>query len=283
MIQAFIEADSLAPSGVRLTTFVLKYPRFIHAELMTHRVFSRNASSSRAIPVAKIIENIAEDPAMPIHWGKNQAGMQAYEEHENPELGEKLWLKGLNEMIGIAEKMSKAGFHKQIVNRVLEPWSWIHVVVTATDFANFFALRNHHMAQPEIKKLAEEMWEAYQKSTPEERLPGVWHLPFVDDALYKKAIIKTGDYNATIALLLKCSTARCARVSYMNHDGTNPTIEDDLKLYDRLMGAHPLHASPAEHQAMAVGDPNVRSGNLKGWIQYRKCCQGENITEYSGG
>ena len=88
-IQAYVDAgqmevkviaDSISESGKRITTFQLKYPRFIHSEVMTHRVFSRNASSSRAIPVKKMIEQVRNNPAMPIHWGANQSGMQAKNE-----------------------------------------------------------------------------------------------------------------------------------------------------------------------------------------------------------
>lgn len=274
MIQASIVKDSISESGKRITTFQLRYHRFIHSEVLTHRVFSRNASSSRAIPIKKQIQWIKQDMATPIHWGKNQAGMQASEEIS----GFKLWLaKKCWRLAGLfacffAHILFKLGCHKQLANRILEPFSYIHVVVTSTEWNNFFALRYHSMAQPEIYELARAMYEAYSASTPKELKVGEWHLPYVDHIEIEK-YRKRGSFDKAI----KCSVARCARVSYVNHDGTKPSLEKDLALYDRLLGSQPVHASPAEHQATPFKSKTKSSGNFIGWKQYRKTIKGENI------
>ena len=156
MIKAQIIADSIAPSKVRLTTFVLTYPRFIHSEFMTHRVFSRNASSSRAIPVSKQIAMVLKNPAMPIAFGANKKGMQAGETFGffKQFLCRIVWRLACYAAVFFATLMEKLNVHKQYANRILEPFAHITVVCTATDFANFFALRCHKDAQPEIKELA---------------------------------------------------------------------------------------------------------------------------------
>lgn len=279
MIKAEIVADSLAPSGIRLTTFVLTYPRFIHAEFMTHRVFSRNASSSRAIPVKKQIQMVIDNPAIPLAFTKNKKGMQGGEalSGEEHERATSVWLGARDRAVEYAKLLSDLEVHKQYANRILEPWAHITVVCTATEFTNFFALRVHPAAQPEICALATLMWEAYSKSSPNPLEDGDWHLPFVSD-LTKFFYKEPDSYNT----LLKMSVARCARVSYLNHEGKDPTLEEDLALYDRLLGSVPIHASPAEHQARASTNPFLVSGNFKGWEQYRKTLKDENITKFEG-
>lgn len=296
-ITAKIIADSINGKSPRITTFELRYPRFIHAEFMTHRMFSRNASSSRAIPVERQIQSIIEDTAMPVHWGMNQSGMQADRESDalidlsripvsdsyGHVTAEQAWMAARDRAIEIAEGFVAAGYHKQVVNRILEPFSHIKVVVTATNYENFFHLRSHKDAQPEIKVLSDLMHEAYTASEPRYLYDNDWHLPYViDDEL--------GSFD--IGDLIKFSVARCARVSYDNHDGTTANHANDIKLYDRLVGSVPLHASPAEHQAKAdsiisAGGGGVDvarwenehlSGNFDGgWIQYRKTLDHEVV------
>lgn len=304
-ITATVIADSIS-NGIRLTTLQLRYPRFIHAEVMTHRVFSRNASSSRAIPVKRIIKDIQDDPAIPMHWGKNIPGMQAHEQidepihHADPEYRpmtkEQAWLAARDEIIQFAQAFDNAGYHKQIVNRLLEPWSHINVLVTATDFANFFHLRDHEDAQPEIRELAQAMKIAMSKTSPLELVCGDWHLPYVSPIdfanihMYLKHGRSTRDEPSTKELMdvaLKISVARCARVSYLTHGGRPTDIVEDIKLFDRLLGSQPLHASPAEHQASPdaksycvdyggdMWDNPEMHGNFRGWIQYRKTLPGE--------
>jgi thymidylate synthase ThyX len=259
---AKIILDSVNPeNGSRLTTMQLVYPRFVHAEFMTHRMFSRNASSSRAIPVAKMIEQVFKDPAMPCHWGKNQPGMQAREEITDKTEAEQLWREAASDAAHTAEFMSQIGLHKQVVNRILEPFQWIHVVVTATEWDNFFKLRLHEDADPNIYELARVMKVAMDESTPVERHA---HLPYVD-----------GDYEidpaARQVLNLKglgmVSAGRCARVSYLNHDGTNPDYKKDLELAEKLAASG--HASPFEHVAFSFAE-NSLCANLTGWASLRQ-------------
>lgn len=276
MITAKVIEDSVSEAGVRLTTLQLCYPRFIHAEFMTHRVFSRNASSSRAIPVAKMLEMVRNEPAMPVHWGKNQPGMQAHEELGEYEknVAQELWMRAARLAAQTAEEMSNLGLHKQVANRILEPFQHIHVVVTATEWDNFYALRAHPDAQPEFHELALAIKAATEASVPKLVELGNWHLPYVT-AEERAANV------ADPIPLVKASAARCARVSYLKHDGTSPSMEEDLALYDRLVGGVPIHASPVEHQAvpdqenygdMASGNWSQPAlhGNFTGWIQYRK-------------
>lgn len=279
MIEAKIVADSIGPSKVRLTTFVLTYPRFIHAEFMTHRVFSRNASSSRAIPVSRSIQMVKDNPVIPLAFTRNQKGMQggAALEQEAHDKAVAAWLEGRDRAVEIAEKLADLEVHKQYANRALEPFSHITVVCTATDYANFFALRCHSAAQPEIHALADKMYDLYKSSEPQQLEEGDWHLPFITKEEQENWLINDGCES-----MLKCSVARCARVSYLTHEGKTPSLEEDLKLYERLVGAAPIHASPAEHQAQAIQDARYYSGNLRGWIQYRKYLQNENITEFNG-
>lgn len=312
-INATVIADSISPQDIRLTTFQLRYPKFIHGEAKTHRVmrvgdqayeflqevgfmdypeFSRNASSSRAIPVTKLIQDVIDDPVIPIHWGKNQPGMQADEELTDADREDAIanWLHARNDAVEHARYLHKIGAHKQIVNRIIEPWCHINVVCTATDYENFFALRRHVGAQPEMRALADAMYAAREQSTPMLLRPGDWHLPYVDELTDDIVDMQSFNEHDIKSKLIKLSVARCARVSYMTHEGKPPIMEDDLKLYDRLVGSQPLHASPAEHQATpdewtthakhgaAVGwlQPGEH-GNLRGWRQYRKTLTGENV------
>lgn len=299
-ISAKIIADSIGEQSPRLTTLQLRYPKFIHGELMTHRVFSRNASSSRAIPVERLIKDVVEDPVYPSFWGKNQPGMQAKDElnteislwlsDEKTNVGhvwsrEELWEQARDYAIYIAKGFSAAGYHKQIVNRLLEPFCHINVVVTATEWSNFFALRCHPDAQPEMRLLAEAIKSAIERSEPQKLDEDEWHLPYIpsDDGCGHR--IKWNKNIDDVTSMIKVSVARCARVSYLTQDNKTPTIEEDLKLYDRLMSSVPLHASPAEHQAtpdISHGDdhgpwqqPKLH-GNLRGWVQHRKTLHGES-------
>lgn len=290
-IAAKVIADSISPAGIRLVTMELRYPRFIHAELMTHRVFSRNASSSRAIPVERLIADIERDPAMPVHWGRNRPGMQAREELD-PETRAKArvhWEFAMAEAIEQARHLHALGAHKQIVNRVLEPFSHINVLVTSVHWANFFALRRHEDAQPEIKALADAMFRAMEASEPVRLVFGQWHAPYV--ALNFKhgafngysAMFDKGECYIDTDTALKVSTARAARVSYRTHEGAYPSLDKDLALFEQLVGAQPLHASPAEHQATPdwmIGGSWARAelhGNLTGWRQHRKFLPNENM------
>lgn len=265
--QAKVLLDSITSDKKRLTTMQITYPRFVHSEFMTHRVFSRNASSSRAIPVAKMLERVKSDPAMPVEWGLNQAGMQA-EAHAQEDLrGAAIseWLLARDSAVRHAEELMNAGFHKQIVNRLIEPFTWITVIVSGTDYKNFFLQRatvHSPLAQPELRKIADMMLEAYTASTPTQLDRGEWHTPFIQ---------ADEDFNTEYHPLIarkRVSVARCARVSYLTQEGVRDHTED-LRLYQRLTSSKPIHASPLEHVATPSPPGVPVQGNFTGWYQMR--------------
>lgn len=264
MYSCRILADSLSPNGNRLTTFEITYPRFVHSELMTHRMFSRNSASSRAIPIKTMIQNVLDDPVMPVWWGKNQAGMQAKEELTDDALSnaKRNWLLARDDAIENCGILADIGLHKQIANRLLEPWMWITVIVSATDWDNFFHLRCHPDAQPEIQKIAYMMQDSYSYAVPTK---AYYHLPLMDQWTKDWA----GDKDA---LVKKVSVGRCARVSYLTHDGKRDP-QADVDLCDRLIQSG--HWSPFEHVATAM-ETDEYYGNFRGWLQFRKEFAEEN-------
>lgn len=269
MITADIITDSISEAGKRITTLSLYYPRFIHSEFMTHRMFSRNASSSRAIPTEKLIQDIIDNPVEPVYWGKNMKGMQAQEELTGDayEDAQYWWIEARKEALSKARWLHSTGAHKQIVNRILEPYSHIRVCVTATEWDNFFKLRLHPAAQPEMQALAKAMKDAMDASEPKLLTPGQWHLPYVSGE-------EQAEYGITISKTL--SVARCARVSYRLHDGTPTHMQADEELYKRLLVEQ--HISPFEHQASPSVHHNLASNNLYGWMQYRWFIEHVNLT-----
>lgn len=268
-IQATVLLDSITPAGYRLTTFVLKYPRWIHSELLTHRLLSKNSASSRAIPISKMIRNIINDPAQFVHIGKNTKGMQAKEELQGVRrhLFKLLWKTSMWFAICVAWICSKLGAAKQISNRLLEPFMNIEIIMSSTYLSNLFQLRCHPDSQPEFNALANKIGDAYCKSTPKLLQPGEWHIPFSPDTMSR-----------TLKEQLLISAGRCARVSYLTHDGKSDE-EKDIELATRLYSHVPMHASPFEHQAVAL-TTGRRVGNFIGWLQYRKLFQGEWADDY---
>jgi len=273
-ITAKVVEATASPKGKRITTLELKYPRFIHSELMTHRQFSRNASSSRAIPIENMMDQVERRHAEPIEWGKNQKGMQASTTLDGVQSGKagRIWCMASCDALAAVDGLNELKVHKQLVNRLLEPFQFISVIVTATQWENFFNLRSHKDAQPEIKELADCM--ALAMRAPEYK-EGSHHLPYLssDERKY--------DYTEAASI----SAARCARVSYLTHDKKEPCELDDLILADRLLSSG--HMSPFEHQATAMSvkhliatsgkgythikkDLSLWSGNFKGWVQFRQ-------------
>tara|TARA_R110002072_G_scaffold26966_20_gene88480 strand:+ start:1461 stop:2306 length:846 start_codon:yes stop_codon:yes gene_type:complete len=272
--------DSISPEGIRLPTMVIRNPRIIHSEFMTHRVFSRNASSSRAIPLKTARRSIRQDPAYPASWGANQKGMQAGADLQGWRLGltKATWDFHRHMSLFCSWLTEKAGAHKQIGNRLTEAHSHIELVVTSTSWANWEALRDHPDADPTIKLTAEAILNCMANSTPKLLQPGEWHLPFVMD-------YEIRDQGIEEAKIM--SVARCARVSYGLHDGSRADYVNDLRLYQQLIGT-PVHASPFEHQATPDkkwasknrwAKPELH-GNLHGWVQLRKTIPGEAVHEY---
>lgn len=289
-----IIADSRsAVDGKRIITFELDYPRFIHGEFMTHRVFSRNGMSSRAVPVKKMIKQVRENPSKPIHWGKNQAGMQAQEELDEmtKDAVEVEWEEAAVNAAYYAKAMDDMKAHKQIVNRILEPFQWMKTVVTATEFDNFFWLRKHPDAQPEIKMLAEKMWMAMEESDPVTLKPGDWHTPYFGDGYWLQ------DCGISLEDALHISASCCAQVSYRKLDDS---LEKAKNIFNKLIESKPCHASPTEHQATPIGEECVDldyvtwpegvthmdkngdlwSGNFKGWVQHRQLIPDNVCNEY---
>ena len=267
---AKIIADSISHKDIRLTTVLLKYPRFIHSELLTHRMLSRNSSSSRAIPILKMMQAVIDDPVYP-HKGRNQKGMQAkgtlsqIDSDKVDDVVDEL----INYTTDCVEDLVNLGLHKQSANRYLEPYSYITTLVSATEWNNFFALRDHMDAQPEIQELARAIKAAMTHSTPTPLEDNEWHLPFVDK-----------DSNLTLKEKLMLSAAKCATISLARQEDPM-TLQKAKEIFDRLTRSNPIHASPFEHQAKPIGDSNEAThitlndnelwcGNFRGWMQYRK-------------
>ena len=296
-IKAKVVADSVNQNDTRITTVELEYHRYVHSELMTHRVFSRNSSSSRAIPITTMLDTILMSAATPVHWGKNQAGMQAKEElqGENLDCAKEIWEQAKRDAVSHSRSMHQVGVHKQIANRLTEPFQMIKVVVTSTEWNNFFWLRKHPDAPPEIAQLANCIYEARFDSTPIHLKPGEWHLPYVSTYRNAEGVrCYTDDLGSAISIreALMISASCCAQVSYRKNDGS---LEKAETIYKRLIESEPCHASPVEHQAQAFDskiviahapntwtkglthvdrDSNLWSGNFRDFIQYRQMLPG---------
>lgn len=275
--------DSVSPAGKRLTTITATYPRFIHSEMMTHRDRARNAASSRAIPWAKMRQMVTTYPVIPVYWGAEQSGMQTANEipPKMAKLAEEIWLESRDSAIRYADMLANIGetyvkrgidvqegdeqvrIHKSIPNRITEPWMWITVVMSATEWKNFFRLRCHPDAEVHFQRIAEMIRRSLSASVPVEREQ---HLPF----------IQQDERSLEFDVLARVATARCARVSYLTHDGKR-SIDADLVLFDRLCtGSGFGHWSPHEHVALAAKEINFRSGPFQGWSQFRKQFPTEN-------
>lgn len=270
MIKAEVVLDTVW-NGKRITTLQLRLPRFILAQLNTHRSFSRVTASSRAIPTSKLLEMVKNDAVQPVYWGKNQAGMQASEEVdvETKEKALQEWQLAALNASKTAEKLLELGLHKQIANRILEPFMWAETIVTATEWDNFFKLRLHEDSQPEIQELARCMKEAMDNSEP---VKSKIHLPYItldemEDYVQGSSAVDSESIDIELyKYFVPISAARCARVSYLNHDQSNPVIEKDLATAEKLLSAG--HWSPFENQAYALPEV-IPCRNFIGWKQAR--------------
>jgi hypothetical protein len=326
--------DSVAPNGRRLTTMEWTYPRFIHAEFMTHRDRARNSASSRAIPFEQMVQTVSADPVVPLYWQQEGGGMQGsgdvpealrplaldiwkkaredaathaaalrniedtarswlrysvdepfspymqYELTSEEHQAVKAWLMSLDRN---RESYEPVKVHKTLPNRLVEPWMWITVLTTATEWSNLWRLRCHPDAEVHFQKIAGMAREAYEKSEPHWCGAGEWHLPLVTDVDEEQLMDEIepgmgqegGVPNLTDALC-KISVARCARISYLTHEGKRDWRKD-LELFDRLVqGSGFGHFSPHEHVAQAHPSALHRSGPFNGWMQYRKTFPLEN-------
>ena len=310
MISAKIIADSINESGARLTTFIIVLPRCVLSELNTHRALSKNSASSRAIPYKKMLETVKNNPFVPIRWQKDHSGMQGteYFEGEAAEKCKRLWLEGRDRAIETAEsfkeieqivipngdngrvevgQIKNIGLTKQLVNRGLEAYMWHTVIISGTEWENFFALRAESSAEIHIQALAFEMLKVYNESIPKELKKGEWHIPFGDNINREKLEeqmpeIQPASLNWYIEqmdnLKIKIAVARCAGVSYtiVGSDGKEEDFSKLLKRHDIL--AKMKHMSPFEHVAVNMGTTEY-IGNFRGWKQYRKFLQNENRTD----
>lgn len=282
-ISAKVIADSvhhLGPRPRRLTTFEVVAPRMVIAEINTHRMLSRNSASSRAIPVETMLASIEREPMLPVFWGKNCRGMSAQEEMSATEQEEARqdWLEECALAVARARRRAAKGWHKQLANRPLESWMYSTIIISATDWANWYHLRRDTQAQPEVRAVADAMWGAHKTSTPVDRtrLKGIerWHLPLVSDT----------ERHSLMSAAIKVCVARCARVSYTSHHGSRD-FDADIVLHDRLLKSG--HLSPFEHAAVPFRPPwwrrmvghNDCVGNFTGFKQYRKMLASEHPYE----
>jgi hypothetical protein len=267
-INVEVLADSITEDGIRLITARMTYWRSIHAELMTYREFSRCAASSRAIPVMTMLKAVLFDPAGPVHWGANQKGMQARSELQGWRrwLVEKIFYAARYPAVLMAWFLTQIGLHKQVANRILEPWMWMTTLVTSTSWDNILVQRYHPDAQPDFQVLAHRLLEALNGSTPRLLKEGQWHLPMVEQ--------NDDQGPAALSNKLKLSVARAARTSYTTQEGKVPNWSDDMRIYDSLIAADPWHASPSEHQATPdcgqYGTMRLNGNFHHAWIQNRK-------------
>ena len=310
-ISAKVICDSISEQGVRLTTFEIEYPRIVMSEFNTMRAISKNSSSSRAIPVSKMLEHTKSINLKPIYFGSKKSGMQAGDELDGNDLinAKLFWEAALFDAVTWATELDELGVAKEVTNRLVEPFQLVKVVCTATDWDNFFNLRLHPDADPNICMLTYKMYQAMQESEPTELKDGEWHLPYVeivnavkgDKNEPCKAYCHPNGYDfLTLEQAIKYSAASCASVSYRTE---GMTLEKADKIFDMLIKAEVIHASPFEHLATPiskeieiensdyltvgfinkVGDSNtwqqgithmnkqgqLCSGNLRGWLQYR--------------
>lgn len=307
MYQCRVLCDSVCPFEQRLTTFLIVFPRVVLAETVTHRLnydlwgdigghlgrtttedISKNSASSRAIPVKRMLDMIMNDPYVP-RWTANQAGMQGdyITDPGTCEALDTVWLWLRHQAVTVARELAELGAHKQDVNRVVEPFVWVTQIVTSSNWDNYFALRCHRAAAPAFRSIARLMYLARRKSTPVVRRFGKWHLPFVSEDEARDFFWQpTGQLLSPDAMPLPIqrSAARCAWVSYNNHDqqGDDQAVQ---RTYARLFAEVPVHASPIEHQ----GTPMPRhathldtlQSNLTGWLQARKLVPQERIDTYA--
>lgn len=295
---AKIIADSISPDGVRITTFELEFPRIILAEFNTHRLFSRNAASTRAIPLTKQLDYLVNRHFEPCPFTKNKPGMASNEPCDNQEEASKIWSDTMSQVADAVSRLNDLGVSKQHAGRLLEPFTMIKVVVTATEYDNFFWLRNHPDAQPEIAELARVMWEEYTNrdidlgsivATRTIHLEAnEWHVPYFKDGFW------TPDMEESLEDALAISSSCCAQVSYRKLDDS---LEKARDIFKRLVESKPVHASPFEHQATPLtygmaGDVQVKgtthfdnkgnawSGNFRQWVQHRQLIPEHTCWDY---
>ncbi len=243
---------------IPITSVQFRIPASFLAQFNTHAALCKSAESARAIPLRTFREKVLADPYFPTSWGKNQRGMMA-ESHLDKEAQEKAVIMSRAALYGAVrhhENMEELGIHKQDANRLLEPWAWKNVIATATDWENFFALRCAEDAQPTMQELSWAIAGVVLTASPKY---DSLHLPYVLDE-------ERAEYKNQPHQLFMLSAARCARVSYAQHDTGKVDVDKDFDLAQKLIKSG--HASPFEHPAMAVDD--VRVDKYRGWRSARR-------------
>ncbi len=294
-IRAAVLAKSVnvhQPELKPIVTFLIDFPRFILPEFNTHKMLEKNGASSRAIPVAKQIERVLANPVIPMHFGKNQAGMVAETEVEADvlKMARFEWESAAINMVKTAKILDNFKIHKQVVNRLLEPFSFMRMVVTGTEWDNFFWLRLHKDADPHIAELARVMLCAYQRTEEVDLQYADWHTPFFGKGYWTPNFEK--EYGITAQEAINHSMSCCAQTSYRKLDMSEGKAEDIIA---KLFNGERCHASPATHQAhpicydFGVDQPTVThqsrngdlwSNNLRGWGQYRTLIPNNNCTNF---
>ena len=280
MIKAKIVQDSSLPTGERLITFNLKYGRIIHSELLRHRAASHSVKSSRAIPTKKYRKEAKTNPYIPVKFGTNQKGMQAGKQTTaTVSFGKKIWKMSAGFACLAHSMMEKANIHKEVANRILEPYVWVEETLTIEHDAllEIAALRIHPDAQEDIRKVVEEMMYEVENSTPLILDENQWHVPYVIRQVNGNITYKDNDgKNLTLDEAIICSAARCARSSYANHDNSTTTYQNDQGLANKLIGSTPMHLSPFEHQARPFLNTEEKyeySSNFRHFFQQRKAIE----------
>ena len=309
---ATVVQHSTTSDGNDVLTVNVKYPLIIHAEFLRHRQLSRGVKSNRAIPTKKIRQEVLDDPYVPQWFGQNKSGMVSQQEVKMPRVARFLWKSARYPACGMHWLLEKVGLHKELCNRILNPFQWVRETITATEWDNLYNLRIHKDAQRDIKDIIGAIYEAHQQSTPVKLESGQWHVPYVDRGMSNHGAMlyfDTDGNRLTVEQAIKCATARCARSSYDNHDKSSATRGKDISLYESLVISDPAHASPVEHsctpiQPMAsfgIGNDknhdsipltweggvthvdrefNLWSGNFKGWIQHRQTLSSHVCSKY---
>lgn len=304
-----VQHSKSAYDDSEVVTFKLKHGLFVHAEMLRHRLLSFSVQSNRAVPMKKIREQVLKDPYVPVWFGARQKGMVADVEMIHRKTAKAIWKAARYPMCGVHWVLEKMGAHKEFSSRLLNPWQFVHLTVTATELDNLYNLRIDKDAQKDIYVVVKMMREAHQSSTPMTLQKGEWHTPYVARERSDSGVVykDTDGSVLTIEDAIKCSTARCARSSYNNHGGEKTNVMKDEGLYDRLFNSGIPHASPAEHQAeplekptISLGSPKIKvimnqeglthvgcdgsvwSGNLKGWRQHRQTIPEHVCWNYEG-
>jgi thymidylate synthase ThyX len=300
IVARVVQHSKSAYTKKELITFEIEYPRFILAELNTHCMLEKNSSSSRAVPIKAQCDLIKNNPAMPVHWGKNQSGMVAEQELNEDQQSEvkAIWLEAMESAVGYALKLESKHCHKQLSNRVAEPGQRMKTVISGTEWENFFYLRNHEAAQPEFAELARVMLEAKNKSTPLEIVADEWHVPYVERK-FIGGVLRYFSCNQELTLeeARMVSASCCAQTSYRKSD---ESLEKAKQVFERLnIGSpdQPAHASPTTHQGTPIfysklstiefpetwcegithmtANSKLWSGKFQDFIQFRKLIPNE--------